>query len=432
MIDSGEPSTTTDAYGRYTLKDISHIPLKTLTNSPLLLNGGTDTGTGKAFIGHMAARLDEQTTTHNITPLTTLANAMLSSGAATSLGDATQKLGTVLGINPGNVTADPMTAAAQDPAILQKTTAIQKAIEILIAAETGQTTDASKKATAAQNVATAIAQYVQQIAPNINPADPATLPSVASLITNAISRATGGLGNPVAVQSVTPAAAEIATITENTVAALVATLLTTGQINSTDNIANLIQANINTGIAGLADLQTALVNAAHTAPAQTASNPGTTLSVLDYLAKNPNQFGNKTPALKNLVNQALATATVTVTNNTATQANNVLAGLINPIESIKVNLTPATPPTPTPTPTPYIATTDTSQTATNTNMVLPAGFTNITVINSNTSDGTVIVQATNGSQVINISATVGNKDAQIYGLESYKTATNSTLTNASR
>jgi VCBS repeat-containing protein len=52
------------------------------------------------------------------------------------------------------------------------------------------------------------------------------------------------------------------------------------------------------------------------------------------------------------------------------------------------------------------------------------------VINSNTADGSVVVQANDGNgNVINITVPVTN-DASIYGVSSYQTATSSTITTA--
>ena len=98
---------------------------------------------------------------------------------------------------------------------------------------------------------------------------------------------------------------------------------------------------------------------------------------------------------------------------------------------------PTTPPTPTPAPTSapvgsstYTATTSANQIATGSNILLPTAFTNIAVLNNNTTDGVVYVQANdgNGNNIV-ISVAVGNKDALIYGLSSYASATGGSITN---
>jgi hypothetical protein len=72
----------------------------------------------------------------------------------------------------------------------------------------------------------------------------------------------------------------------------------------------------------------------------------------------------------------------------------------------------------------YTATTSATQTATGSIIILPTGFSNIAVLNSNTQDGIVLVQANDGNgSSITISVAVGNKDALIYGLSSYASAT---------
>ena len=56
VLDSGEPSTTTDTSGRYSL-DFSGVT-GSVTGLPIVVRGGTDSDTGLAFAGQLKARAD--------------------------------------------------------------------------------------------------------------------------------------------------------------------------------------------------------------------------------------------------------------------------------------------------------------------------------------------------------------------------------------
>lgn len=73
--DAGEPSTTTDLNGRYTL-DYSEVT-GSITGLPVVVTGGVDSDTGFAFAGKLAAPVESARQAQVVTPLTTLVDAMV-------------------------------------------------------------------------------------------------------------------------------------------------------------------------------------------------------------------------------------------------------------------------------------------------------------------------------------------------------------------
>src|SRR4029078_3486065 len=96
-LDPGEPTTTTDAHGDFTLAG---------GTAPLITFGGKDSVTGLAFLGQFSAPSGARV----ITPLTTLVNILQSQGVA----GAEQKVLNALGLSPDLdlETLDPIGAAA--------------------------------------------------------------------------------------------------------------------------------------------------------------------------------------------------------------------------------------------------------------------------------------------------------------------------------
>lgn len=316
QLDGGEFSTTTNAAGGYTL---SHNLLQSqLSSSQLVLIGGNDLGTGKPFVGTLFALPSADAAVSHITPLSSLVRALVAADPNNTPAQAVQKLSSVLGINSANLLADPMIAVAQEPAVLQKAVAMQKAIEILAAAEaknSGNLVAATAKVTMLM---------AQTIASNASVVRPDALPSISALVQQMVSDAAQGLGsvrldNLASVQAVSQVAADMAKATELVIAAGVANMMSAGvlnRVNITDSeIVSAVQQHVSTGVAGLADLQNIVISAAGTV----ASTP---LALNTLIATNASALGSKAISLNQLMVNAQATPIVPVitTANAASQA----------------------------------------------------------------------------------------------------------------
>ncbi|WP_298804533.1 hypothetical protein [uncultured Lentibacter sp.] len=97
-LDAGEPTTTTDSEGNWTLAESSANP-----SAKLISFGGIDAATGKAFTGVLTAPADADV----ITPLTTLVQSLVEKRAAEgndiSVADASAQLATALGLSGQNL-----------------------------------------------------------------------------------------------------------------------------------------------------------------------------------------------------------------------------------------------------------------------------------------------------------------------------------------
>jgi hypothetical protein len=132
VLDTGEPSTTTDTNGRYSL-DFSGVK-GSVTGLPIVVRGGTDSDTGLAFAGQLKARADIAVQGQVVTPLTTLVDAMVAQGAAANVSTAKTMVATSLGLTVDQLAVDPVAAIANAPAIYTKTVALQRAIQLLASA----------------------------------------------------------------------------------------------------------------------------------------------------------------------------------------------------------------------------------------------------------------------------------------------------------
>ena len=110
--DAGEPTTSTAIDGTFSFTDVN-VPADALM--PVIVSGGTDTATGKAFSGALKNVLDAQSvngsTKLHVTPLTDLvASSFIASSdkSASKLAQLKTDIATSLGLSTQNVDADPM------------------------------------------------------------------------------------------------------------------------------------------------------------------------------------------------------------------------------------------------------------------------------------------------------------------------------------
>lgn len=153
LLDDGEPSTTTDASGRYTL-DTRAIN-GALNGMKVIVTGGVDTDTGYAFTGRLTAHVEDATQAQVVTPLTTVLDAMVSSGLATDVASARSRLAASLGLNTQDLTLDPLEVLNTKPGIYAAGVSLQKAVELLASAAQNTTPEAAQK-----DVIAALAQVV--------------------------------------------------------------------------------------------------------------------------------------------------------------------------------------------------------------------------------------------------------------------------------
>lgn len=132
VIDSGEPSTTTDKNGRYSL-DYQGVT-GSITGLSIVVSGGIDSDTGLAFAGQLKANADIAAQGQVVTPLTTLVDAMVAQGLAANISAAKTMVANSLGMTVDQLAVDPVAAIANSPAIYTKTVALQRAIQMLASA----------------------------------------------------------------------------------------------------------------------------------------------------------------------------------------------------------------------------------------------------------------------------------------------------------
>lgn len=145
VLDSGEPSTTTDRNGQYAL-DYSGVT-GNIAGLPVVVTGGVDSDTGFIFGGKLSAPVDSATQAQVITPLTTLVDAMVAQGLAADVATARQKVATALGLTIDQLSTDPVAAIANNPGIYTTTVALQRAIQMLASANavSGEASHASQE-----------------------------------------------------------------------------------------------------------------------------------------------------------------------------------------------------------------------------------------------------------------------------------------------
>jgi hypothetical protein len=143
--DAGEPSTTTDLNGRYTL-DYSEVT-GSITGLPVVVTGGVDSDTGFAFAGKLAAPVESARQAQVVTPLTTLVDAMVAQGLAADVASAKQKVATALGLTVDQLSTDPVAAIASNPGIYTTAVALQRSIQLLASANaiTGESSHESQE-----------------------------------------------------------------------------------------------------------------------------------------------------------------------------------------------------------------------------------------------------------------------------------------------
>lgn len=166
--DSGEPSTTSSTGTApnapvYSL-DLSGLTADQRSSGRILVTGGTDDSTSAAFTGVLTTKFDASASASvNASPITTLLTAMVENDSTgnTTFTTAKTQLKTVLGITDEiDLATDPI---ANGGDLLIKAVALQKAMEVLAAAESTDNTDIN----AAHNrVAKAIAKAAETLSNN--------------------------------------------------------------------------------------------------------------------------------------------------------------------------------------------------------------------------------------------------------------------------
>jgi hypothetical protein len=133
-----EPATSTDEEGSYKLElDNNQLENINLELAPLLVYGGYDNDTKKDFEGKLKAVYEDDVTSFNITPVTTLVESMVSSGE--DVEKAKEQVAELLEINVEELSQDPIIEFEKDKVkgkkLLKANLKIQKMVEILGDAE---------------------------------------------------------------------------------------------------------------------------------------------------------------------------------------------------------------------------------------------------------------------------------------------------------
>jgi hypothetical protein len=136
LADTGEPTATTDANGRYSL-DYSQVSSPVL-GMRVIVTGGVDTDTGYAFTGMLTARADGSRAGQLVSPLTSLVDALVAQGL--SLDDARTKVAAALGLTVADLATDPVAVLANQPGLYTRQVALQRAVQLLASANQGSQT----------------------------------------------------------------------------------------------------------------------------------------------------------------------------------------------------------------------------------------------------------------------------------------------------
>jgi hypothetical protein len=340
--DAGEPLTNTDTKGNFSLS----IDQATagLANARLRVSGGTDLATNQLFTSSMSAVFGEPSTSRTsypITPLTTVVDAMVRADPTTTLLQARENLAKVMGLSSTTaLDADPVTMALNQPSLLQKMVAIQKSMEIL--ATTDKKPTEPNTAAATGRAASAIGAVIKTSAATL-PAQPQPgqlLPSVSLLVSSAVANQSTFFSNVPAVRAAAPLAADVANLTEATIAASVSQLLRDFPTATGTALTNGVANYVDTRIAALAALQ----NGASAVAVQTAANPpaaGTAPVRLDTVATNT----NVNDQLKALVQATLALTTVPLASSAPSTVIDNLQQVVSQVPTQLPNAPPTAAPT---------------------------------------------------------------------------------------
>lgn len=189
-LDAGEPSTTTDLSGRYTL-DYSGVN-GPITGLPVVVTGGVDSDTGFAFSGKLAAPVESARQAQVVTPLTTMVDAMVAHGLASDVASAKQKVATALGLTVDQLSTDPVAAIASNPGIYTTAVALQRSIQMLASANavTGESSHESQErviralATAIRSQTSAV--NVSQLVASVPLSNSNAAQQLATAVTNSV------------------------------------------------------------------------------------------------------------------------------------------------------------------------------------------------------------------------------------------------------
>jgi hypothetical protein len=127
---AGEPKTTTGEYGQYSLDTTG---VTSVSGRYVIVTGGVDTDTGYPFQGRLIATVENASSGQVVTPLTTLAYAMVAQGLAPNIDAAKAQIATVLGLDAGDLKLDPLKYLDTKPAIYSNQVALQEAVQLLAA-----------------------------------------------------------------------------------------------------------------------------------------------------------------------------------------------------------------------------------------------------------------------------------------------------------
>jgi len=124
LFDSGELSTTTDNLGRYTLD----VPSEDI-GKPIVVTGGIDRVTRKAFKGQLSVISEAGNNSQHITPLTTLVEKYKAANPTEQVSDIKASLATKLGLNADDF--DKNVVATGNEKLLKVALRLQKVAEAL-------------------------------------------------------------------------------------------------------------------------------------------------------------------------------------------------------------------------------------------------------------------------------------------------------------
>ena len=125
-----EPTTTTNATGIFSLNiTAAHQTHANFDKAPVIVYGGTDIDTGKAFSGIMKSPLVDATNII-VSPLSTMVQAVIDSGKTEA--EAKVAVATALGLNVADVLKDPVAEYnAGNKDLAKAAITIQKSVEVL-------------------------------------------------------------------------------------------------------------------------------------------------------------------------------------------------------------------------------------------------------------------------------------------------------------
>lgn len=158
--DSGEPTTMTTSDGTFSFTNVK-VPSAKLV--PVIVTGGTDTATGKAFVGELKHIVDVKNITNSsyvyVTPLTDLVATSFIDSSSQSVSTITQANADVaraLGLSEADINADPM----KDKNLFAKTQELQQIKELMLTASV-KATGSTDTNPLAKKITTAIVHSIQ-------------------------------------------------------------------------------------------------------------------------------------------------------------------------------------------------------------------------------------------------------------------------------